>query len=569
MKVSVIGAGRVGLSLAAALAEAGHEVLLTDKAREKILDGREPSFEEPGLQALLAKNRQRLQWTADPEAIVRREILLAAVSLPVRAGGDFDLSGLDSWTARAARGARRERQEKLLIIKSALPPGAVRALQRRADSGGRGEGAEAERETKRLLSVVYAPEFLRQGSALQDIRRPSRIVLAGLSASANQKAADFYKSFSKGPILFTSPEEAEIGKLACNSFLALKISFANLTADLQDALQNKEFSPATHRKCSGEKGRGGAPCYGPHLDEPPHSLPAFSGRSAEPKRVAGEAKTEGESKPSGKELKTGGLQEILGSDPRIGKSFLTPGLGFGGPCLPKDLKALSFYGEAAGLSMNLLKEAESLNQERAELFYRWIRLNVQGAQEVFPSAEERPGGAQKTRTGKSRKSAGGQGGFFGCGGALQEDERSALSGKTLAFWGLSFKAGTNDISASPAAALAEKLMRAGARLQIFDPLFKPDKFSESSGISRSLFASLKQESADKKKAIVFCPSPLKAIIGADMLIIGTDDKGFSKIPLKEIKKRLKQPLIADGRAVFNAEELRAEGFVFYQPGAAL
>ena len=509
MKVSVIGAGRVGLSLSAALAEAGHAVLLTDKDKGKILDGeRGPSFYEPGLKALLSKNRRRLQWTADPEAIVRREILFAALSLPVQSKGDFDLSGLKNWTVRAARSARLFKQEKLLIIKSALPPGAVRALQGQADKAA---GAGGGSKTRRFLHIVYGPEFLRQGFALKDIRRPTRTVLAGLSASANQKAADFHSTFSKGDILFTSPEEAEIGKLACNSFLALKISFANLTADLQDILQGKAPKGFfLERGFSAASGRGG-------------------GTLSDGNLAGAGGKTDGAlAALSEKGRRAGGLQDILGSDPRIGKSFLQPGLGWGGPCLPKDLKALIFHGEAAGLSMNLLKEAENLNQKRTELFYHWIKRHVQGVAGGFS------GEAALRRD--CSESAGGE-------------EGAVLSGKTLAFWGISFKAGTDDISASPAAALAERLFRAGARLQIFDPL-SPVGFFE-----------------NKEKQIVFCRSPLQALSGAFGLVIGTDDKRFRKIPLKEIKRRLKQPLIADGRAVFPAEELQAAGFVFYQAGA--
>lgn len=434
MNISIIGAGRVGLILAVCLAEKGHTLLFSDRDFEKLKDlslGKAP-FYEPGLKTLLKKNKSRLRWMEKPEDIISSDVIFLTLNPPVKTNGDFDVSGVEDWTRRIIPYTQKE---KLLILKSTLPLGTNRALQALVD------------KTKAPLHIVTCPEFLRQGQALHDIQNPDRIVIAGPSLRVNRKVARLYKSFSQGPILFTSPETAEISKLAANSFLALKISFINLVAQMAEG-------------------------FSVDMEE---------------------------------------LQSILGLDRRIGKPFLQPGLGFGGSCLPKDLKHLIFQGRLKNCSVSLLEEVETLNRNRVPYFFQQIKRQNQ-----------------------------------------------TLANKTYALWGLSFKANTDDVRNSPAVLLAFQLLKAGAKLRIFDPLFKEEW--------TSLFHfSNRQKSA----GVTFHDTPFSALKSAHGLIIGTDWKGFLKIPLSDIKTQLKVPFIVDGRGIFSAKELARKGFKVCQAGKSL
>ena len=434
MNISIIGAGRIGLILGVCLAEKGHSILFLDRNVEKLKDlslGKLP-FYEPGLKALLRKNKSRLKWIKDPKDVISSEVIFLTLNLPVKTSGDFDVSGVRDWVCRIIRYTKKE---KLLILKSTFPLGTNSALQALAH------------KAKAPLHIVTCPEFLRQGQALHDIQNPDCIVIAGPSLKINKRVARLYRSFSRGPIIFTSPETAEISKLAANSFLALKISFINLVANMAE------------------------------------------GFSVDMKE----------------------LQSILGSDHRIGKAFLQSGLGFGGSCLPKDLKHLIFQGRQKSCPVSLLEEAENLNRNRSLHFFQQIKKQNQ-----------------------------------------------TFTNKTYAIWGLSFKANTDDIRNSPAVLLAFQLLEKGAKIQIFDPLFKEEW--------KSLFHF---SNSQKSARVAFYDTPLPALKSAHGLIIGTDWKGFLKIPLGDIKAQLKVPFIIDGRGIFDAKELVRKGFKVYQAGKSL
>ena len=413
------------------MASKGYSILFTDRDFKKLgsFSQGEIPFYEPGMKNLLLKNKSRLKWIENPKEIISSKVIFLTLSLPVKTDGGFDLSGVKDWTRQIIHHTKKE---KILILKSTLPLGTNRTLQGLADRAGV------------PLHIVTCPEFLRQGQALHNIQNPDRIVIAGSSSQVNKTVAGIYRSFSRGPVLFTSPETAEISKLAANSFLALKISFINLIANLAEKFP----------------------------------------------------------------VNMGDLQDILGLDPRIGSSFLQSGLGFGGSCLPKDLKHLIFQGRKQSLPMKLLKEVEALNQQRASHFFQQIKKRSQ-----------------------------------------------TFTNKTYALWGMSFKPDTDDVRYSPSVLLAQELLKAGAKLQIFDPLFKKG------------WVSLFKESQGKKPTrVTFHNTPLAALKSTHGLIIGTDWKGFQKIPLREIKAQLKIPFIIDGRGVFNAKKLTEEGFSVYQAG---
>ena len=464
MKISIIGSGRVGLSLGAVLAQSGHEVFMTDKdsAKKPAVTGQNLSFYEPGLNDCIKENQNRLEWTRYTEKILSADFIFLCLSAPFDKKGKMDLTEVFSWAQLIAENTKKE---KLLIIKSTFPVGTNKTIQ----------GIVSERQAP--LSVISCPEFLRQGQALKDLLHPERLVIGSREFKAGEKLEEFYKKISQPKeVIHTDPETAELAKLACNSFLAVKISFINEWAGL----------------CGQVKG--------------------------DPKK----------------------LQLILGSDSRIGKDFLNPGLGYGGYCLPKDVQMSLQEGERADQSMEILKSAQKVNDSLVKRFFQKIL-------EYHKSVKNVP----------------------------------------LAFWGITFKKHTDDLKNSPALNLLCRLLSAGAELHVYDPLFvkeqvgvffdkkrsqMPNRFKLKNVFKHAYF---QEESIDflRQKIfsgkISFYKTALDSLDNRQGLIIGSDWEEFQQVPLSEIKKRLSEPFLVDGRNLFSIEELKKNGFCFYQQGGFL
>ena len=263
MKVSVIGAGRVGLALGLSMAQAGHKVFFTDRDKKKLKSLSRGSFPfyEPYLKETFQQVRSNCQWNSTLHDICAPSLVFLTLSAPLNSRGELDISGVLNWAETLST---RAKEEKILILKSTLTPGINQVIQKVVE------------KTKVPIHVITCPEFLRQGAALEGIRRPDRIVIGCRNRKAGKKLGDFYKTFSRGKILYTTPETAELGKLACNSYMGLKVSFINEMSML-------------------------ASCFNGEIED---------------------------------------LKRILGTDHRINPEFLQPGLGFGGACLPKDIKHL-------------------------------------------------------------------------------------------------------------------------------------------------------------------------------------------------------------------------------------
>lgn len=316
MKVSVIGCGYVGLVTAACLAELGHEVLgYDDDPRKQAIfaAGGLPLY-EPHLEEIVARHRQagRLRFSRDPaEAYGFPEVLFVCVNTPALPTGDSDLSGL----GRVARHvAAHVRHELLLVTKSTVPVRTAPTLAERL---------AAERPDGRF-EVASNPEFLRQGSAVQDFLHPHRIVLGVASERAERTLRALYQPLLERryhcplhqpcaapapPVVVTDPVTSELIKHAANSLLALRVSYVNVLADLCELC------------------------------------------GADVEKVV----------------------EALGLDPRIGPHYLRPGLGFGGVCLPKDVQAFRRLAEQQGYDFSLLWEVERINLERVGRFLEKAR----------------------------------------------------------------------------------------------------------------------------------------------------------------------------------------------------
>jgi UDPglucose 6-dehydrogenase len=320
LRIAVIGTGYVGLVTGSCLAGIGHEVVCTDNDQEKIktLESGSLPIYEPGLDNVISRARKagRLRFCASAaEAITAGDAIFICVGTPPLPNGDADLSAIDH-VARAV--ATESRSPKLVIEKSTVPARTGQELKRALSVYGRKAGVD--------FSVASNPEFLREGTAVADFLHPDRIVVGVEDAKAEHQMKDIYEPVLKRkfdcPVhvptcpngtapewLVTTINSAELIKHASNSFLALKISYANMVADLAEKL-------------------------GADIQE---------------------------------------VVRAVGLDPRIGPAFLNAGLGFGGFCLPKDLQAFVHLAERSGVDFTLLKEAERINRKRVERFFEKIR----------------------------------------------------------------------------------------------------------------------------------------------------------------------------------------------------
>jgi UDPglucose 6-dehydrogenase len=314
LRISVIGCGYVGLVTGACFSEIGHQVTCTDNDESKIVTlraGKLPIY-EPHLDVLVARNisEGRLHFTSNAgEAVRSSEAVFICVGTPPLDNGDADLSAIDN-VARMI--ATEGGGPKLVVEKSTVPAQTGQELKRALDVYSRKSGTN--------FTVASNPEFLREGTAVNDFLHPDRIVVGVDEPAAAKKLREIYapildKKFncpahdgrcpdSPPPVfVVTTVNSAELIKHASNSFLALKISFANSLADMCDQL-------------------------GADVQE---------------------------------------VTAAVGMDPRIGPQFLQAGLGFGGFCLPKDVQAFIRLAERVGIDFTLLKAAEQVNKQRIDL----------------------------------------------------------------------------------------------------------------------------------------------------------------------------------------------------------
>ena len=366
MEIAVIGAGYVGLTTAACLAEIGHHVLCADCDLEKlnsIKAGRLPFF-EPHLDDLVKNNvaSGRLEFTVPSEAIEKSEAIFICVGTPPLDNGEADLSSIESVARLIISSAHGYR---LVIEKSTVPVQTAKRLWKHLS---------IYNANGLTFDVVSNPEFLREGSAVEDFFHPDRVVVGAESPIAIALMKEIYSPVlrprSTCPVhaqcpptpepklILTDTNSAELVKHASNSFLAMKISFINLIADACEAA------------------------------------------GADIEKVA----------------------EGIGSDKRIGRAFLNPGIGFGGFCFPKDLQAFVRIGEKLGCDFSLLREVEKINVRRTEQFVAKVKK-----------------------------------------------ELWVLRGKTLAVWGLAFKPNTDDVRFAPALSILRRLLSEGAKIRAYDP----------------------------------------------------------------------------------------------------
>ena len=290
------------------------------------------------------------------------------------------------------------------------------------------------------FDVVSNPEFLREGFAVDDFMKPERVVIGTSSGKARKLMEDLYQPFVRqgNPIIFMDEKSAELTKYASNSFLATKITFMNEIANYCEII-------------------------GANVDK---------------------------------------VREGMGTDSRIGKRFLFPGIGYGGSCFPKDVKALKKAGNDVSHQFKIIDSVMKVNQN------------------------------QKTSLVKKVKS------YFG----------NDLKNKSFALWGLSFKPETDDIREAPSLNIIEELLNAGAKIKAYDP--------EAMDNVRDLIG-------DKIK---YFPNSFDALIGVDALLIATEWSAFRNPDFNQMKSVMKSPVIFDGRNLFSLESMVKENFFYQSIG---
>ena len=320
MRLSVVGCGYVGLVTGACLAEAGHEVVCTDIDEKRIAElqaGGVPIYEHH-LDKILgsARTAGKISYTSNAgDAIRSGDAIFICVGTPPKENGDADLSAIDHVARQIATEAR---SSKLVIEKSTVPARTGLELRRALTAYSRNSGF--------TFRVASNPEFLREGTAVSDFFHPDRIVVGVEDEASARDMKEIYRPILERSfrcpvhdgtcppgnavdLLITTINSAELIKHASNSFLALKISYANVIADLCEKI-------------------------GANVEEVTHAM---------------------------------------GLDPRIGTQFLRAGLGFGGFCFPKDLQAFIHLAGTVGVDFDILKAAERVNKQRIERFFDKVR----------------------------------------------------------------------------------------------------------------------------------------------------------------------------------------------------
>jgi len=312
MNVTVFGVGYVGLVQAAVLADVGHNVCCVDVDEEKIeglKNGVIPIF-EPGLSDLVHTNyeKKRLEFTTDAQkGINHGELQFIAVGTPPDEDGSADLQYV---LAVAGTIALHMSDEKIIIDKSTVPVGTADKVKNHMLA------ILKERKCDALLHVVSNPEFLKEGSALDDCMRPERIIIGTESAEAERKMRELYEPFSRNrdKIMVMDVRSAEFTKYAANCMLATKISFMNEMSNLAEKL-------------------------GVDIEQ---------------------------------------VRRGIGSDSRIGYQFIYPGCGYGGSCFPKDVQALERSANAVGYEAKILQAVESVNYSQKEKLFEYVSSFYKG-----------------------------------------------------------------------------------------------------------------------------------------------------------------------------------------------
>lgn len=439
MKIAVVGTGYVGLVTGTCLADYGNDVICVDVMEEKIeklKKGIIPIY-EPGLEGMVLENYQsgRLDFTTDIQrALQKSDICFIAVGTPMGEDGSADLQ----YVLGVAESIGKYMDHHVYVIdKSTVPVGTAKkvreTIQKELD----------KRKSTLTFDVISNPEFLKEGTAVEDCSRPDRIVIGTDNDNAAKVMREMYLPLVKNTesFIFMDIASAEMTKYTANAMLATKISFMNEISNICELV----------------------------------------GADVNKVRLG------------------------IGSDHRIGFQFIYPGCGYGGSCFPKDVQALIKTSADYGYETRILNAVENVNADQKMVLVRKI---------VKKYGED-------------------------------------LTGKTFAVWGLAFKPKTDDMRQAPAITLIQELTKRGAKIKAYDP----------KAVNEAKECYLKGN-----ENVEYCESKYSALIDSDAMILVTEWKEFRAPDFYEIKQRLINPVIFDGRNQYNADRLEELGFEYYQIG---
>lgn len=436
MKVAVIGTGYVGLVSGTCFAEIGHEVTCIDidpKKIEMLKNGKSPIY-EPGLTELIERNikAERLHFSLNYDSVKDAKSVFLAVGTPSADDGRADLKYLK---AAAIEVAKNIADGAIIVIKSTVPVGTNSELRKLISE-----------HTKKNFHLVNNPEFLKEGSAVEDFMRPDRVIIGHQDELAFHVMEELYAPLVRqgNPIYGMSNLSAEMSKYAANCFLATKISFINEIARLCDAT-NADIE----------------------------------------------------------EVRKG-----ISSDKRIGGHFLYPGPGYGGSCFPKDVKALIATAEDYGMELKIVNATELVNDEQKVYVFHKIKKYFKGD----------------------------------------------LKNRIITFWGVAFKANTDDVREASAITMALELIKEGATVHFFDP------------VASENFLKVMKDYPEFEGKIKSFDNKYDCLIGSDALVTMTEWREFRVPDFNEVKSRLKTKVIFDGRNLYETEKIKSEGFDYFAVG---
>lgn len=431
MKIAVIGTGYVGLVTGTCFADSGNDVTCVDIDQAKVdrLNQGDVPIYEPGLAEMVLENQsaERLRFTTDlPYAVSSAEIVYLAIGTPQSNDGAADLTAL--WKVVDSM-APHLRPDAIVVTKSTVPVGTNAKIY-----------ARLKEATGRDCDVASNPEFLKEGSAIEDFIKPDRVVVGVRREEVADVLQELYKPFlrTEKPFLAMSPESAELTKYVANALLSTKISFINEMANMCERM-NADIND---------------------------------------------------------------VRRGIGHDSRIGFAFLFPGVGYGGSCFPKDVRALMKMAEELGVEPRIMRAVDGVNENQKQVAIEKIQAHFAGN----------------------------------------------LRGKTMAVWGLAFKPRTDDIREAPALVLIDWLLSQGAVVRVHDP---------------EAMENVRQQYGDK---LVYCPKPMEALDKADALAIMTEWGDYQRPEFKEMAARLRAPVIFDGRNLYEPRKMQRLGFTYHSIG---
>jgi len=438
MKITVFGSGYVGLVTGACLADVGNQVMCMDVDAGKIealKQGIIPIY-EPGLEEMVKDNMAagRLHFTTNAkEAVDFGLFQFIAVGTPPDEDGSADLRYV---LAVAKSVAEHMEDYKIIVDKSTVPVGTADKVKETVGA------VLAQRSQAIEFDVVSNPEFLKEGSALDDFMKPDRIIIGTDNPRTAELLKALYSPFnrSRERVITMDIRSAELTKYAANAMLATKISFMNELANLAERL-------------------------GADIEHVRHGI---------------------------------------GSDSRIGYSFIYPGCGYGGSCFPKDVKALERTAREMGYHAELLSAVENVNDRQKHRLFEKIAAH-------YPQG---------------------------------------IQGKKFALWGLAFKPNTDDMREAPSRVLLEALIAAGAGVQAYDP----EAMHEAGRIYGDT------------AGLTLCNKQDEALLDVDALIIVTEWKQFRSPDFEQLARQLRDKVIFDGRNMYEPKFVKQAGLQYYAIG---